>query len=313
MNVHENARLTPAGRDLLAQRVEGGWTVMRAATASGVSTRTAFKWLARHRLGGERRHHDRSSAPRRCPHATAPERMAQIETLRRQRMTGLQIANRLGMARSTVGAILRRLGLGRLAALEPRPPVRRYEYDTPGGMIHIDMKRLGRIDRIGHRITGDRTSQSKTRPAGWEVLHVAIDDASRLAYTEVLPDQKKETAIAFTARAIDWYASHGVVTERLMSDNGSAYKSRVFANLLSERAIKHVRTRPYTPRTNGKAERFIQTSLREWAYAQPYSSSTQRTQAMKSFIEHYNLRRPHSAHKGLSPWQRLNNLLGSDS
>ena len=313
MNVHENARLTPAGRELLAQRIESGWSMVSATTAAGVSTRTASKWLARHRLGGERRHYDRSSAPRRCPHATAPERVAQIEALRRQRMTGAQIAICLGMARSTVGAILRRLGLGRLDALEPKPPAQRYEYDAPGGMIHIDMKKLGRIERIGHRITGDRTGQSKTRGIGWEVLHVAIDDASRLAYTEVLPDEKKETACAFTARALDWFARHGVVTERLMSDNGSAYKSHVFAALLRERGVKHVRTRPYTPRTNGKAERFIQTSLREWAYAEPYTSSAERTLAMTPFIDRYNLSRPHSAHKGLSPWQRLNNLLGFDS
>ena len=313
MNVHKNARLTPMGRELLAQRIESGWTVVNAAAAAGVSTRTASKWLARHRLGAERRHYDRSSAPRRCPHAIAPERVAQIEALRRQRMTGLQIASRLGMARSTVGAILRRIGLGRLDNLEPKPPVQRYEYDTPGGMIHIDMKKLGRIEGIGHRITGSRTGKSKTRGIGWEVLHVAIDDASRLAYTEVLSDEKKETACAFTARAIDWFARHGVTTQRLMSDNGSAYKSHLFAALLRERSVKHVRTRPYTPRTNGKAERFIQTSLREWAYAEPYLSSNQRTQAMTPFINRYNLTRPHSAHKGISPWQRLNNLLGFDT
>ena len=313
MNVHENARMTPAGRELLAQRIEGGWTVMRAATAAGISTRTAAKWLARHRLGGERRHYDRSSAPKRCPHAIPPERIARIEALRRQRMTGAQIAIQLCMARSTVGAILRRLGLGRLDALEPKPPVQRYEYDAPGGMIHIDMKKLGRFEKIGHRITGDRTSQSKTRRAGWEVLHVAIDDASRLAYTEVLPDEKKETACAFTSRALDWFARHGVITKRLMSDNGSAYKSYLFADLMRERAVRHVRTRPYTPRTNGKAERFIQTSLREWAYAEPYQSSAERTRAMTPFINRYNLSRPHSAHKGLTPWQRLNNLLGFDT
>ena len=184
MNVHENARMTPAGRELLAQRIEGGWTVMRAATAAGISTRTAAKWLARHRLGGERRHYDRSSAPKRCPHAIPPERIARIEALRRQRMTGAQIAIQLCMARSTVGAILRRLGLGRLDALEPTPPVQRYEYDAPGGMIHIDMKKHGRIERSGHPITGDRTSQRKTCGIG-----------------RGLPDEKKETACAFTSRA----------------------------------------------------------------------------------------------------------------
>ena len=314
MNVHEHARMTQRGRVLLVRRIcDDGWKVADAADAAGVSARTAYKWLARFRAGGERMLHDRSSAPARKPHATSLETIAHVETLRRQRLTGAAIGLRLGLPRSTVGAILRRLGLGRLEALEPKPTVRRYEYDTPGGMIHIDMKKLGRIEGIGHRITGDRTGQSNRRGIGWEVLHVAIDDASRLAYTEVLSDEKKETACAFTARALDWFARHGVVTERLMSDNGSAYKSYLFADLLRQRGIRHVRTRPYTPRTNGKAERFIQTSLREWAYAMPYASSAERTMAMTPFIDHYNLSRPHSAHKGLSPWQRLNNLLGFDS
>ena len=314
MNVHEHARMTQRGRVLLVKRIrDDGWKVAEAAQAAGISARTAYKWLARFRAGGERMLHDRSSAPARKPRATSYETIAQIDALRRQRLTGAAIAVRLGVPRSTVGAILRRLGLGRLEALEPKPPVQRYEYDTPGGMIHIDMKKLGRIEGIGHGITGDRTGQSNKGRIGWEVLHVAIDDASRLAYTEVLPDEKKETACAFTARALDWFARHGVVTQRLMSDNGSAYKSHLFADLLRQRGIRHVRTRPYTPRTNGKAERFIQTSLREWAHAEPYRSSDERTRAMAPFIDRYNLSRPHSAHKGLSPWQRLNNLLGFDN
>ena len=313
MNVHEHARMTQRGRVLLVKRIrDDGWKVAEAAQAAGISARTAYKWLARFRAGGERMLHDRSSAPVRKPHATPPATIALVEALRRQRLTGAAIAARLDVPRSTVGAILRRLDLGRLDALEPKSPVTRYEYEKPGGMIHIDMKKLGRIEGIGHRVTGDRTGQSNKRGIGWEVLHVAIDDASRLAYAEVLPDEKKETVCAFTARALDWFARHGAVAERLMSDNGSAYKSYLFADLMRQRGIRHVRTRPYTPRTNGKAERFIQTSLREWAYATPHRSSDERTRAMSSFIDRDNLSRPHSAHKGLSPWQRLTNLLGFD-
>ena len=292
---------------------EEGWSVKDAAAAGGVSARTACKWLARFRAGGERMLHDRSSAPARRPCSTPAETVTAIEALRRQRLSGPAIARRLGLPRSTVGLILRRLGLGRLSALEPRPPENRYERERPGDLIHVDTKKLGRIDGIGHRITGDRTGQSRKRGTGWEVLHVAIDDASRLAYTEVLPDEKKETTCAFTARALAWFARHDVVTARLMSDNGSAYKSHAFRHLLERHGVRHIRTKPYRPRTNGKAERFIQTSLREWAYAAPYHSSNDRTAAMTDWIDDYNLRRPHSAHNGLSPWQRLNNLVGNDS
>jgi transposase InsO family protein len=311
MNVHKNARLTPAGRDLLAQRVDGGWTVRKAAAAAGISTRTAFKWLARHRLGGERRHHDRSSAPRRCPHATAPERIAQVEALRRQRMTGPKIADQLGMARSTVGAILRRLGLGKLAALEPRQPDNRYEREAPGELIHIDIKSLGRIDGIGHRITGDRSRRK--RRIGWDHLHVAIDDASRLAYVEMLPTLGSEDAAAFLERALAWYGRHGVRVQRIMTDNGSAYRSKLFRQTVGKAGVRHLRTKPYCPRTNGKAERFIQTSLREWAYARPFSSSNERADAVQPWLDAYNLNRPHSAIGHITPWQRLNNLLGNDT
>jgi len=200
MNVHKNARLTPAVRYLLARRVDGGWIVRKASAAAGISTRTASKWLARHRLGGERRHHDRSSAPRRCPHATTPERIAQIETLRRQRMTGPRIAAQLGMARSTVGVILRRLGLGKLAALEPRQPDNRYEREAPGELIHIDIKSLGKIDGVGHSITGDRSGRK--RGIGWDHLYVAIGVASRLAYREMLPTLGREDASALLERAL---------------------------------------------------------------------------------------------------------------
>ena len=227
-------------------------------------------------------------------------------------MSGPQIARVLGMARSTVGLVLRRLGLGRLSLLEPRPPVVRYEKAAPGELIHIDIKTLGKIDGVGHRITGYHERHHRARGVGHEHLHVAIDDASRLAYTEILPSLGKEDATGFLRRALAWYGRLGVAVERVMTDNGSAYRSKLFAKALAEAGARHIRTRPYTPRTNGKAERFIQTSLREWAYAKPYASSDQRNAARGPWIDDYNLQRPHAGIGGLSPWQRLNNLLGND-
>ena len=314
MNVHENARMTVRGRVLLVKRIiEGRWRVALAAEAAGISVRTAYKWLARYRAGGEAMLTDRSSAPSRRPHSTPAATMSTIEALRRQRMSGPAIARHLALPRSTVGVILRRLGLGRTQALETRPPVIRYERQHPGELIHVDTKKLGRIRGIGHRITGDRRGQSNNRGIGWECLHVAIDDASRLAYTEVLADEKQETTCAFTARAIAWFERHGMTVTRLMSDNGSAYRSQAFRQLLTAHSIRHIRTRPYTPQTNGKAERFIQTSLREWAYAAPYQSSMERNQAMPNWVDAYNTTRPHSALNGIPPFERLNNLLGNDT
>jgi len=314
VNVHKNARLTPAGRAVMIHRiVDEGWPVRRAAHAAGVSERTAYTWLGRHRRGGERRLCDRSSAPRRCPRRTSPRRVAEIEQLRRQRMTGPVIARTLGMPRSTVGAVLRRLGLGKLKALEPKLPANRYERDAPGELIHIDIKSLGKIDGLGHRITGQRAGQRRNRGIGWDHLHVAIDDASRLAYTEILPGLTGEDASGFVERALAWYARLGVTVERVMTDNGSAYVSKRFAKTIEAAGVRHIRTRPFRPRTNGKAERFIQTSLREWAYARPYISSDQRTAAVGPWTDAYNLHRPHAGIGDLSPWQRLNNLLGNDT
>jgi len=313
MNVHKNARLTPSGRAVLVSRVEEqGWPVRRAAEAAGVSAKTAYRWLGRHRLGGERRLHDRSSAPRRCPRRISPQRVAQIEALRRQRLTGPAIAHRLRMARSTVGLILRRLGLGKLAALEPKAVAIRYERSLPGELIHLDIKKLGRFDKPGHRATGDR-QKGTSRHAGWDFLHVCVDDASRLAYTEILPSERKEDTTAFLLRALAWLGRHGVAVQRVMTDNGSAYRSHLFRKALAAAGARHIRTRPYTPRTNGKAERFIQTSLREWAYARPYGCSDDRSAAVGPWTDAYNLIRPHSAIGGLTPWQRVNNLLGNDS
>src|SRR6185437_9780286 len=313
MNVHKNARLTPAGRALLARRVSSGWTAKAAAEAAGVSLRTARKWIGRHRRGGERRHHDRSSAPRRCPRRTPEPQVAQIEQLRRRRMTGPAIARALGMARSTVGAVLRRLGLGKLKALEPKPPVIRYERDRPGEMIHLDIKKLGKIKGVGHRFAPRGPGMHANKGHGWGFLHVCVDDASRLAYTEILPSEGQDDTAAFLERALAWLGRHGVSVERVMTDNGSAYRSKLFAQALQRAGARHVRTRPYTPRTNGKAERFIQTSLREWAYAKPYASSDERTQAIGPWTNAYNLTRPHAGIGGLSPWTRVNNLLGNDS
>ena len=313
MNVHKNARLTPSGRVLLVERIESGWPVGRAATASGVSARTAYRWLGRYR-DGDRHLRDRSSAPRRRPTRLAPDQIARVEALRRQRMTSPMIARALGIALSTVGLILRRLGLNRLALLEPKPPAIRYERERPGELIHIDIKTLGRIEGVGHRITGRHAGyHNRGHGIGHEHLHVAIDDASRLAYVELLPSLGREDATGFLNRALAWYAQLGAKVERVMTDNGSAYRSKLFTSALQQAQARHIRTRPYTPRTNGKAERFIQTSLREWAYARPYASSAERAHAITEWANRYNLDRPHAGIGGISPWQRLNNLLGNDS
>jgi transposase InsO family protein len=314
MNIHKNARMTVHGRALLVSRIcEERWRVADAARAAGVSERVAYKWLARYRAGGAAALNDRKPTPGRSPHATPAATVARIETLRRERLTGPAIARQLAMPPSTVGAILRRLGLGRLAALDPKPPTQRYERERPGELIHIDTKKLGKIDGIGHRITGQHSGMKKNRGIGWEHLHVAVDDASRLAYTEILPDERKESACAFLARALAFFHAHGVSVERIMTDNGSAYRSHLFKSLIAEIGLRHIRTRPYTPRTNGKAERFIQTSLREWAYRNAYTTSAERTQAMTPWINTYNHSRPHSALRGHPPASRLNNVRGFDT
>jgi transposase InsO family protein len=311
MNVHKNARLVPQGRLLMVRRIEEeGWRVVDAAAAAGLSERRAYEWLRRYRAGGEIALRDRSSTPARYRLPTVNNRDAEIERLRRDRLTGARIARRLGLPRSTVGAVLRRLGLGRLAALDPPVPVVRYERQRPGELIHLDTKKLGRIDGVGHRITGYHAGVHRKRGIGWEALHVAIDDASRLAYTEILPDETKASAIAFLDRALAWFARHGVTAERIMTDNGSAYRSHDFRHRLAQAGIRHLRTRPYTPKTNGKAERFIQTSLREWAYARAYQSSAERGHAMIPWIIDYNHNRPHSALGGIPPAAKLNNVLG---
>lgn len=312
MNMHKNARLTPQGRLLLVQRVSDlGWTVRSAADAAGLSQRQAYRRLARYRAGGAAALVDRSSAPRRCPHRVPAERLTEIEGLRRQRRSGPALARQLDMPASTVGGILRRRGLGRLAALEPKPLVVRYQRAQPGALIHIDTKKLGRITAVGHRITGDR--RDTRRGAGWEAVHVCIDDASRLAYGEVLPDERKEHAVPFLERAVGWFARQGVGVERVMTDNGSAYRRGPWREACGALALRHLRTKPYTPRTHGEAERFIQTGLREWAYARPYATSTERTAALALWLEHYNHVRPHAALAQQPPASRLSlpEFLGS--
>ena len=310
MNVHKNARLTPRGRVLLAQRIESGVPVPEAAAAAGVSRQTAWRWLRRYRCG-DRVLMDRSSAPRRCPRRLAQERVMQIEALRRRRLSSPMIARMLGMAGSTVGLVLRRIGLNRLAKLDPVVPAVRYEHERPGDLIHIDTKKLGRIEGIGHRIHGDRTRRA--RSLGWEYLHVAVDDCSRLAYTEMLPAQTGAACAGFLSRAAAWFSAHGVVPRRVMTDNAFAYtNSADFKATLAEIGARHITTRPYRPRTNGKAERFIQTALREWLYAISYERSDQRTADMTPWLHWYNHHRPHSAIGDRPPAARVNNLLGND-
>ena len=318
MDVHKNARLTPAGREIMVRRVvEGGQTPKAIATAVGVCPRTVRKWVKRFRAEGAAGLQDRSSRPHRLHRPTPSETARRIETLRRQRWTGAQIAQETGVSKATVSRLLRRLGLARLAALEPAEPIRRYQRQHPGELIHIDIKKLGRIDGIGHRITGDRRGQSNRRGRGeglgWEFVHVCIDDASRIAFAQVMPDEKKESAITFLKAAIAYYQSLGLTIARVMTDNGSCYKAFDFRDACRDLGLKHIRTRPYTPKTNGKAERFIQSALREWAYAQPYTHSDRRTAELPRWLHRYNWRRPHGSLDAKPPISRLglseNNLL----
>jgi transposase InsO family protein len=317
MNLHGNAALSWSGRRQLVERVVvGGWTLAAAAEAAGVSVRCGRKWVGRYRVEGERGLRDRSSAPRRVANRTPPERVEAIVALRRLRFTAAEIAETLGMALSTVSGILTRGGIGRLGRLGLEQPVR-YERSRPGELVHIDVKKLGRIRGAGHRVTGSRASQRKTRRegrrvgvAGWEYVHIAVDDYSRLAYAEVLTDEKATTAIGFLRRAVAFYRRYGISVERVLTDNGSCYRATIHALACRTLGIRHLRTRPYRPQTNGKAERFIRTLLAGWAYGAIYRSSTERTQALDGWLWHYNHRRRHSA-LGHQPPVTRTNLLGS--
>lgn len=315
MNNHKNARLTVHGRELLVRRIlEQGLRPAEAAQAAGVSLRTAYKWLQRYRQEGPAGLRNRSSRPARCPHATTAPRQQQVIERRTQRQTYRQISRDLGIGQSTVARILRRAGLNRLSSLEPARPVQRYEYDRPGGLLHLDIKKLGRFARPGHRVTGQR--QYDSRGAGWEYVHVAIDDHSRIAFSAIEPDETAKSACAALIGAVRYYAGLGIRFERVLTDNGPCYQSRRFRRLCRRLGLQHRRTRPYTPRTNGKAERFIQTALREWAYARAYSCSDQRAAQLLPWLHHYNWHRPHASLGYLPPISRLpavNNLVGLHS
>jgi transposase len=307
MNIHQHARTTPRSREALVQRVARGAESGRdVAEALGVSERTVRKWVQRYRTEGRAGLQDRSCRPRRQPTATARELVAWVLRLRRQRWTGAQIARALRLSRATVARVLRRHGLQRLRALEPAAPVQRYEYRRPGGLVHLDIKKLGRIGRVGHRITGDRRGQ--VRGIGWEYVHVAVDDATRLAYVEVLPDEQGVTVTAFLWRALAWYRRLGIRVRRILTDNGSGYRAHVFAQCGHSARLRHLRTRPYTPRTNGKAERFIQTLLREWAYIRAYRTSAERLAALPHWLHYYNVHRAHAGLHDRPPISRLSRV-----
>jgi len=319
MKLHANARLSLKGRELLIARVENaGWSLSAAAEAAGISDRTARKWIARHRAEGCDGLLDRSSAPAVVANRTDERRIGVIAALRRVRMTGAEIAECLEMPLSTVSGILTRIGLGKLGRLGLEPVVR-YERARPGELIHIDVKKLGRIARPGHRVIGRQTGgghHKRRYDQGWEFVHVCIDDATRLAYVEVLTDEKAPTAVGFLRRAVKHYATYGITIERLITDNGGAYRSTIHAIACRTLRIRHLRTRPYRPQTNGKAERFIRTMLGGWAYSAVYRDSDERNAALAGWLDFYNRRRPHGALSHKPPLARLtelNNLLGSYS
>ena len=298
----------------MARRVlEEGQPPKAVATAFGVTVKTVDKWVGRLEAEGLAGLDDRSSRPRRLRDPTPPETVDQIIALRRQRFTGKQIAKETGVSRSTVSRILRAAKLSRAKDLDPPAPVVRYEREHPGELIHLDIKKLGRFEQVGHRITGDRTRQSTARGvragkawgAGWEYVHVCVDDASRLAFSQIHANEKKESAVSFLTAALAYYESLGVTVTRVMTDNGACYKSHAFRDLCRERGLKHIRTKPYTPKTNGKAERFIQTALREWAYAQAYPNSDRRAAELPIWLHRYNWHRPHGGINSQTPISRL--------
>ena len=306
MNSPENARLTPLGRaDLVRRIVELGQPVGEVAAAFGVCTKTVRKWVARFEAEGEAGLRDRSSRPHRLRCPTPAQTAAHIAALRRERWTGKRIAAELGVSPATVSRVLGRAGLSRLRDLAPAEPVRRYERKRPGELIHIDIKKLGRFERTGHRITGDRRGQSNSRGVGWEHVHVCIDDHSRIAFTSIHPDEKAVSAITFLRDAVRYYAGLGVTVERVMTDNGSCYKSFAFRDACRALGLRHIRTGPYTPKTNGKAERFIKTALAEWAYARAYQTSDQRAEHLSDWLHSYNWHRPHGGIRSNTPISRL--------
>ena len=322
MNIHMNARLTPLGRERMVCQVLAGEDRRVIADRHGVSVRTVAKWVARFRAEGVEGLRDRSSRPHRLHRPTSPGAIDHIIALRRQRWTGKHIAREVGVSAATVSRVLRRAGLSRMRDLDPPEPERRYERAEPGDMIHLDIKKLGRFDRPGHRVTGTRHGQSSPRARaiggyGWEFVHVCVDDHSRIAFTQIHADEKAASAIAHLRAAVTYYRSLGITVRRVMTDNGACYKAHAFQAACRELGIRHVRTRPYTPRTNGKAERFIQTSLREWAYARSYDTSDHRARHLDHWTHMYNWHRPHGGIADQTPISRIklsrNNLLRAHS
>jgi transposase InsO family protein len=305
MNSHKHARLTPKGRALLVGRVlDEGWSVSEASVAAGVSRRTAYKWIRRFETEGQAGLFDRSSRPHSSPTATSRRKRRRFEQLRRRRWPLWRIASDQGSSIATVSRCMKVVGLSRLKLLEPIEPVVRYEREVPGELIHIDTKRLGKINGIGHRITGVRTHGKANSGQGWDAVHLAIDDHSRVAFARIKVDETKESCVQFLRESIAFYASLGVRVEGVMTDNGAGYK-KTYDLACADLGIKHLRTKPYTPKTNGKVERLVQTSLREWAYARPYRSSALREAALQPFIHHYNWHRPHSALAHQPPMIRI--------
>ncbi len=311
--MHKNARLTPKGRALMLGRLEAGQHQRDVAQAMGVSLTTLKKWWRRYRAEGPAGLLDRSCRPRCSPRQLSGELRAQVIALRQQRRTGRFICQRLGVSGASVSRILSGARLSRWRDLEPRAPVRRYEREHPGELLHLDVKKLGRIHGLGHRITGDRTGQSRNRGIGWDFVHVAIDDASRLAIANVAADESPQTSVTVLRASVEHYRKLGIRVQRVMTDNGNPYVSKLFKATCCELGIRHLRTKPYTPRTNGKAERFIQTCLREWAYAEAYTTTAERTLALAHWLHHYNWHRPHTALHSMPPITKLglkgNNLL----
>jgi transposase InsO family protein len=303
VNRHKNARLTPTGRLGMVRRLDAGERVGSVAAGLGLSTTAVRRWWRRYQALGVPGLADRSSRPRRCPGALPRWRCRQIRRLRHQRWSSLQIAQALRLPVPTVVQVQRRLGLARLTVLDPKPPVRRYERRVPGALIHLDVKKLGRIGRIGHRIHGDRRRRSAG--LGWEYLHIAIDDATRLAFAALFPDETAISTAAFLVQAAAWFERQGIRWRQLMSDNGGGYRSRRFQQVRRRLGIRHVWTRPYRPQTNGKAERFIRTCLARWAYVAAYRSSLQRAAALPEWLRYYNRERPHTALGFKTPAQRL--------
>jgi len=308
VNTHKNARLTPRMRAEVVRAARRPGTNQSAlARAYHISRQTLRKWRQRFTAEGAAGLRDRSSRPRRCPGRLRRLHRRQIERRRRRRWSSLRIARDLGLPIASVVREQRRLGLNTLARLEPPRPANRYEWPHAGDLVHLDAKKLGRFARVGHRIHGDRTR--RTSRAGWEHVHVAVDDATRVAYVELLPDEGKHSTTTFLAHALRYFAQRGIRVRRVMTDNGSGYRAKEFPAALAAQGIKHIRTRPYTPRTNGKAERFIRTLLAEWAYAQAYRTSAARALALPHYLGYYNIARPHTGIGGLTPRQKLRAIL----